>query len=241
MAVKQIEIRTAQSVDVAYELAGVIQRIGATLLDFCVLGLFAFALSLFLGFSGGGLLFQWVLFIGFTFYHLFCEFFMRGRSVGKLILGIRVMRTDGASLTFPDYFLRWIMRPLDLTFSAGALGLLMMLGTENRQRLGDLLAGTVLVKNKPSVHFTLENILNLHATNPADTVEYPEIKHIEEKHILLLKNLLNSRSEYSQNVYNSAVREAALHLAGLLQLHTVPSDPQRFLRKAVNDYIVLTR
>jgi uncharacterized RDD family membrane protein YckC len=241
MATKNIEIKTTQNVVLSYELAGVMQRVAATILDSLALGFVVGIIGILAQFGGAGNIFNWLLFISFTFYHLLSEFFLNGKSLGKKLVGIRVMRTDGGNLEFSDYFLRWIMRILDITFSAGALGLLMMLGTEHRQRLGDLMAGTVLVKNKQSIHFTLGNILSLHSARLQDTAMFPQVKYIEEKHILFIKNLLNSRSDYSYTAYNRMLQEAGIHFAELLKLTEVPKDSHGFLTRIVNDYILLTR
>lgn len=235
---RQMEIRTAQQVTLSYDLAGAGLRILATLIDWGIL-LVAWRFIIFL--AGGGLLSNWLTFITVTFYHLIFEALNNGQSPGKMILGIRVMRTDGAPLEMSDLFLRWIMRPLELTMSLGILALFTVNGTQRRQRLGDLMAGTVVVSNKHTSHYTYSDLINLHNSRTGKPVNYPQLRHLEEKHILFIKNLLSSHESYSRNAYHKALKNCAEHLARLLQLDAAPANHRDFLQQIVQEYIILTR
>lgn len=235
---KNIDIRTAQQVTLSYDLATAGSRILATIID-----VIAMALLVYLTQTGldSSLTAAWISFSVFTFYHLIFESTMNGRSPGKMVMGIRVMRTDGAPLEFADCFLRWIMRPLDLTFTGGALSLFMVLGTEKRQRLGDLMAGTAVVSNKYSLHYSFSDLMQLHEKRSQTDITWPELRHIEEKHILFIKNVLNSREQFTAAVYKKALQACTEKMAGLLQLSELPKDQPAFLQQIVSEYIVLTR
>lgn len=233
-----IEIRTAQQVTLSYDLASAGTRILATLIDGAVILLLLWVTRFILG---GGLLAGWASFIILTFYHLVFESVLSGRSPGKMITGIRVMRTDGTPIGFADCFLRWIMRPLDITFSGGALGLFLILGSEKRQRLGDMMAGTAVISAKHSLHYSYPDLMRLHQKSPEQQITWPQLRHIEEKHILFIKNIINSRDDYSDEAHRKALSLCARKMASLLDMEKQPADERSFLQQIVNEYIILTR
>lgn len=224
----------------SYELASVMQRILATLIDsVMVLTLYIVVVSignfesevadLSLGFA-------WI-----WLYQLACIVIFNGRSLGQRFMNLRIVSMNGEALEFSDYFLRWIMRPLDITLSAGMVGIFAMLGTERRQRLGDLLAGTTVISEKPSVHFALEDIVAFHEKNDSNLVRYPGVKHVDEADILMLKNLLANNNQFAESVHREALDIAAQKLAAMLGLKSVEEDSTAFLQQLVSDYIILTR
>lgn len=235
---RTIEIQTAQQVVLSYDLASVGARAVATLVDLFI----QFLCLIILGFTlGGTQLGGWLIFAVMTLYHFSFETFLNGCSPGKLITGIRVMRTDGATLGFTDCFLRWIMRPLDFTFSAGSLALFLALGSEKRQRLGDLMAGTAVVSRKHQLDYRFQDILRLHESRKDIEVYWPQLRHIEEKHILLIKNTLHAAEDYSHPVYEKAIIACADKMTDLLGLSETPKNSRAFLSRVVEEYIVLTR
>jgi uncharacterized RDD family membrane protein YckC len=66
----------------------------------------------------------------------------RGRSLGRLVIGGRIVRADGGSIGFRHAFLRALAGVLELWFTFGALAAIVGVFTPRAQRLGDLLAGT---------------------------------------------------------------------------------------------------
>jgi uncharacterized RDD family membrane protein YckC len=84
---------------------------------------------------------QWV-------YWTACEVFWGGRSVGKRALRIRVVRQDGTAVGVLESAVRNLLRVVDFLPVAYAGGVLCLLLTQRHQRLGDLLAGTVLVRDE---------------------------------------------------------------------------------------------
>ena len=103
---------------VSYELASVMQRIVATLID-SVLVMTVYIVIVSIGkleseFTNISLGFAWI-----WLYQLSCIMFFNGRSLGQRFMNLRIVSMNGEALEFSDYFLRWIMRPLDITLSAG--------------------------------------------------------------------------------------------------------------------------
>jgi len=117
------------------------------------------------------------------FYSLWTEFLFNGQTLGKMICRIRVVKINGYHAGFTEYFTRWAFRLMDfwtgmfLVFfmipifgeqTAGAFGILIMMvsglvaflfiiRTKNSQRLGDIVAGTTVLKlrEKHSIDITI--------------------------------------------------------------------------------------
>jgi uncharacterized RDD family membrane protein YckC len=113
------------------------RRVGAYLLDGLILSPVTAAPQFFMGELGGAL----VAFAIFLSYVFVCEATC-GQTIGKRILGLRVVRLDGGPLNIAACAARNVLLPIDWMFLLVAL-LLMVFGGR-RQRIGDLVAGTVV-------------------------------------------------------------------------------------------------
>jgi uncharacterized RDD family membrane protein YckC len=67
----------------------------------------------------------------------------RGRSLGKLAVGARIVRDDGGSIAFRHAFIRSLTGMVELIFTFGSIAAITGLLNRRAKRLGDLLAGTV--------------------------------------------------------------------------------------------------
>lgn len=68
------------------------------------------------------------------------------------LINIRVVKVDGSTPSIGSYLLRWLLFPIDGPITSG-LGLLVVLLNKNNQRLGDLAAGTMVIKEKTIVRY----------------------------------------------------------------------------------------
>jgi uncharacterized RDD family membrane protein YckC len=68
-----------------------------------------------------------------------------GQTIGKKIVNIKVVKEDGKPMTYIDAFIRTLLRLIDGQL-AYLLGLIIILVSEKRQRLGDMAAKTLVVK-----------------------------------------------------------------------------------------------
>jgi uncharacterized RDD family membrane protein YckC len=76
------------------------------------------------------------------------ETLTRGRSVGKLAAGLRVVRDDGGPVRFRHAFVRSLFMLVDFWFTSGAVGLISSLVSTKGKRLGDHFAGTVVIRQR---------------------------------------------------------------------------------------------
>jgi uncharacterized RDD family membrane protein YckC len=79
-------------------------------------------------------------------YFTFFELAMGGRSPGKRVIGLRVMRDGGLPITLRESLLRNLLRVVDMLPSSYLIGLIAMVVSKEGKRLGDLAAGTIVVR-----------------------------------------------------------------------------------------------
>lgn len=70
------------------------------------------------------------------------ETLTRGRSVGKLVAGVRIVRDDGGPISFRHAFVRALTGVVELWFTFGAIALICSIVHPRGKRVGDVLAGT---------------------------------------------------------------------------------------------------
>ena len=149
----QITIPTPEGIDLTVVLAGVGSRGAAVTIDLLIQ--FAVTTLLFLGLAvantqSGVVTAVWLIVVFLIFFGYFplFEAFGSGKTPGKRALGIRVLRLDGGPLTFWRALVRNLLRLIDQLPTAYLVGIVVVLATERNQRLGDLAAGTVVVRDR---------------------------------------------------------------------------------------------
>jgi len=151
----RVRISTPEGVDVELTLAGIGSRFIAAILDLIVQGSVILAAAIVFGVSGGSgssigvALFTIVFFLVFFAYDVLFEVRSRGRTLGKRWTGLRVVRTGGRPVTLIPSCVRNVMRLVDILPALYALGMLSIFVTARNQRLGDLAAGTMIVRERP--------------------------------------------------------------------------------------------
>jgi len=157
----EITITTPENVRITFELAGIGSRFVALLLDSILQGVL-FAIILISALTGGITFgeniegaFSWYLaalilitFLIFIGYFIFFEMIMKGRSPGKAIMKIRVMRRNGQPVTFVSTLLRNIFRIADFFPGLYGVGVLVMFISPESRRIGDYLGSTIVVKDR---------------------------------------------------------------------------------------------
>ncbi|HJH12587.1 MAG TPA: RDD family protein [Brevibacterium ravenspurgense] len=85
------------------------------------------------------------------------EYLTRGRSVGKLIVGLRIVRDDGGALAFRHSLIRALLWPFEILGSGGGVAALVGLFSADTKRLGDHLAGTIAISERAKLPVTRTN------------------------------------------------------------------------------------
>jgi uncharacterized RDD family membrane protein YckC len=155
-----LEIETPEYLAFRTRIAGPVRRMFAWLLDLLVLGIIyavvVFALGVISAVGAGGVGVGLGLFIAFLlnwFYFTVWELTTGGRSAGKMALKLRVVRHDGLPIAWRESILRNLVRAADIATLPGFPLLLapVVMGWDPQfRRLGDLVAGTVVVVEEPA-------------------------------------------------------------------------------------------
>jgi len=245
-----VRIRTSQNVEIDYEVAGLGDRVLGRIIDVGVLtGVLYIFYFIFLFFfasifqdiqSGGGfpaviVVLAVVYTLVFVFYDLVAEVFFNGQSIGKYATKIKVVSLDGARPTLGQYLLRWVFRLLDFGLTGGIAALISVAVSEKKQRIGDLVAGTTLIKTKPAT-----TLNELYFTSPDHEYEpvFPQVGSLSDNDITLVHEVISNfkRTGNSSLVYNMAIR---------VREHLGIDAPQNlndyeFLQTIVKDYSYIT-
>lgn len=227
-------LSTSQNVTLEFRIASVGDRIIAYLLDLIILGLTALVVTLVLTQTGIGFS-SWmmVLFLPVLFYHFLFEVLFNGQSLGKMIFGIRVVKTDGSQLTIGTCFIRWIFRLIDVTLMGGTIAILIIILNGKGQRLGDIAASTTVLKI--GKQGKLENTI---WTDIEDSYEicFPQVERLSEKDIQVIKDVLlvtykNGNNETTSSLIKE-IRKAVAEKAGI----TSDLKDRNFLITMVKDF-----
>ncbi|MBN8205719.1 RDD family protein [Microbacterium esteraromaticum] len=84
----------------------------------------------------------WAAVVSFLVLPITVEMATRGRSLGKLAVGGRIVRIDGGAITFRHTFIRALLGVLEIYITVGGIAVITGALTARSQRLGDLVAGT---------------------------------------------------------------------------------------------------
>lgn len=160
----ELKIRTPEGIDFSLQLAGPVMRSMAWLMDIlCVSALIFIAytiLSLTAVLSEGlsvalRVAAFFVIQIG---YGITCEWFLRGQTLGKRMLKLRVVDEQGLRLEFTQVVIRNLMRFVDILPGFYAVGGTACFLSKRCQRLGDLAANTVVIRHRPVLEPDLDQL-----------------------------------------------------------------------------------
>jgi uncharacterized RDD family membrane protein YckC len=242
-----IEIKTTQNVTIEYELASLWERGLATFIDLIIIVVGSVLVPALLGLAGLFALVPFQLlfalcFLSFFFgYFFLLESMMGGQTLGKKMTNIRVVRLDGEIPTVNDYLLRAVFQYVDTILSGGILAAMLISSTTRQQRLGDMTAGTTVIRKRNNIRMHLRNILNIDTLESYEPV-YPQVKVLSEQDMLSIKQVISRVRKYSNDAHWEVVESLAAQLREHLDIHEVrKSDDLEFLRTLLRDYIVLTR
>jgi uncharacterized RDD family membrane protein YckC len=226
-------IITGQYVQINQTPASVGERIIARLIDMVIIILYLFATISFFNKVPTLVLYQvsYLLFIILpaVCYSLLFEVFNHGQSIGKMIMNIRVVMADGSSPTFGAYLLRWLLYLIDFTITGG-LGLIFILMTKKSQRIGDLAAGTMVIKlnDYRKIKVSLDEYSHLEANyHPV----FPQAGDLSLEQINVIEKALSVDGKERYNY----ISQLSGKIKELLGINTQLSD-EKFLETLVKDY-----
>ena len=155
---QQVSVETPEQIDIKFQQAGIGSRFYAALIDTALLTLISLVgyyvnrrfiselgdmVGNWLGAVGGV-----IVFAMFWGYYMVSEVTANGQTLGKRALGLRVIKEGGYPIGFADAAIRNLVRIVDFLPFFYGVGLLCMMVNRNWQRLGDLAAGTIVIKTE---------------------------------------------------------------------------------------------
>jgi len=236
-----IKITTSQNIDVEYELGSLGDRIVGAIIDWVILIAYMVLFFSILGFThtdrfiGGNSWIIIIFMIPVIFYDLLSELLLNGQSVGKKVMGIRVISLSGQQPSFGQYLMRWLFRLIDFSITSYILGVISIAVTNKKQRLGDIIAGTTLVKTTPRTHF--QNTLYQPIDSSTYHVTYPEVIQLKDSDIQLIKEVMLAVNRTGNTML---ALEAQRKIEQTLQIMSKQPEPREFLPVILADYNYLT-
>ena len=208
----EIQISTPFNIDIEFEIAAFHKRLLAYLVDFVLLILYMFSMLYLLygGFRVGEGSYGFVmivLVIPMLFYTMMSELWMNGQTIGKKIFKIKVVSLDGGEPTLGQYMLRWFMRFYEWAFiifflfwgngvwgilwliMGGITSIIIIAISPKSQRLGDIVAGTVVVEKFSKL--TVDDTIFMHINETDYKVMFPEVMRLSDRDINTIKNVLS--------------------------------------------------
>jgi uncharacterized RDD family membrane protein YckC len=133
--------------------------------------------------------FQWGYFSVF-------EWIWNGQTPGKRLLNLRVIKVDGSPVSGIDVLLRNLSRPIDTLGPMGLIGLVMIFVSRKAQRLGDLLARTIVIHEAKIDWSIFDQIESASAGSPDPTVPTAPAIRLTSAQWELLHRYLNRRDKF---------------------------------------------
>jgi uncharacterized RDD family membrane protein YckC len=246
---KKIEISTAQNVIIQYELATLRDRILAfsidslvlwTALSFLFFLVWTFALR-YLTAEHANIITTLLLSPIFIFYTLVSEVITNGRTLGKIAMGLKVLKVNGGVPKLGDYVMRWVFRSIDIYTSLGAIAALMISSSDKSQRLGDLLSNTAVVKLKEDYNIRLDDLEKMFESTQQYQPSFPGVVQFNDDEMLAIKELVNRYQTHPNKSITALLEEVTLQIAAKLSLEKTPVNKIGFLQSILKDYVMLTR
>jgi uncharacterized RDD family membrane protein YckC len=233
--VTKIKITTPQNIEIEYELASIFDRILAWLIDIIIIvgyvGIAILVVSAIMGeFSTGAVA---LVSLPGLLYHLGCEWFLGGQSVGKMALRIKVVRIDGSPANVGNYLLRWMFRLLEVNpgvfYGSVAIGAIAF--SPKGQRFGDMMAGTTVIK--------LERKVSLADTIFATNKEgyqalFPEVSKLDDADARTIREVLQTHRFSTDRGVLNACANRVCHALGISPPQGM--NEEQFLRYVLKDY-----
>lgn len=237
-----VSVVTSQNIAIDYDVAGVGERIAARMIDYAIfLAIYLFFLisagSLGLIDNSGYIILLIIFGVLFVFYDLLCETLFNGQSIGKRVLHIKVISLDGYQPSLGQYFLRWLFRFVDFTLTLQVGGLICAAVTPNKQRIGDLVAGTTLIKTVPRT--SLDAVVFKPQIREDDYVPLlPEAMQLSDQEIALVHEVI---SNFNKSGNDMLIYKMAMKVRETIGV-TIPEamDELQFLQQIIKDYNYLT-
>jgi uncharacterized RDD family membrane protein YckC len=206
-----VKLDTGYNIEVEFEAAPFSRRLLAWIIDILMCWLItkamaaAFSIESFFVWTDTWDVKGLLVSLPVLFYHLFCEITLNGRSVGKIAMQCRVITEEGGQPSIGQFLIRWVFRIIDFPYwvlFAAVMGVLpwwtgpiifsgvaCVLLSPKSQRLGDIVAGTILISTKRGTSWQDTVFTELSSDYKP---KYPQVMQLSDRDINTLKNIIQT-------------------------------------------------
>jgi uncharacterized RDD family membrane protein YckC len=246
----QVKLDTGFNIEVDFMIAPFIKRFFAWLIDYVIQIAWLIIITRIIRF-GHDVFWEmpyWVVFLillPYLLYFPLSEIFLNGQTVGKKAMQIKVISADGGNPSISQFVVRWLFRLIDFPvwllypiaigelpwwtaiFLFGGIGCL--IGTPYTQRIGDVVAGTILIDTRNRTSW--EDTVFTELTNDYKP-RYPQVMQLSDKDLNTLKGIISAVRKRSD--YDLSIR-IATRIRSKLQIED-DQDSLEFLQTLLKDY-----
>jgi uncharacterized RDD family membrane protein YckC len=162
----------------------------------------------------------------FVGYPVTMETLTRGRTLGKIALGLRVVRTDGGPIRFRQALARGLAGLVvdfyGVSGFTGVIAVLTSLFSPSGRRVGDMLAGTIVVRERQPAHRTADLVMPPALAGWAESVE---LSQLCDALALRIRQFLGRVGEFDPAHRGSLGTDLAAQLAALVSPPPPPGTP----------------
>ena len=235
---EQFQIETAQNISIDQNTAHLGDRMLAFIIDSLVIAIYYVLMIwglLALEVDPGD---QWAIFmimgLPAFLYYLVLETFMDGKTIGKHLMQLRVVKLDGSKPDFSSYFMRWILRIVDVSISSGGVAVFTILMRGKGQRVGDIAAGTTVISEKKRV-FLKDTLLR---ELPPDYVpQFPQVTVFKDNEMGTIKDLYDKAK---RNGNHNVILSLCIRIKKVTEI-TTDLQPTDFVDIVLKDYNYYTQ
>lgn len=238
MAYQKHKILNGQYVNIEQTPASIGLRIAAYIIDCIIIWLYATAIASTLTLLDNSPYLPAIATaqtLPVIFYHPICELALGG-SFGKRMLKMRVVMQNGESVSFSSTFLRWILYIIDAYIFY--LGIIAMLCNKKNMRLGDMAAGTIVIKENSVSEKSISRLHSFTFLHSDYAPTYPFVTQLTWGQIDFINHTMSHKGDffYAPNQLNN-IQMLARKIADRFHVTDItPANSNRFLRTLVADY-----
>ena len=232
-------LETPENVRLAFRLAGPGTRLGAYAIDFALRVVLFYAMAIAIGAilapaTGTGLtmgVFYVLAFVLEWGYGCFFETWWNGQTPGKRLFGLRVIKTEGYSIGFYDAMLRNLLRAADFFPFLYAAGFIAAASTPRMQRIGDMVAGTMVIRERrPELKGEIAGLVDY---EPFSMSEFEHRYRPAERTVEAIEALYRRKLDLSP----ARLDEIAMILAEPLGRRLTTFDQRKFAREQPAEFL----
>ncbi|MEL6438239.1 MAG: RDD family protein [Cyanobacteria bacterium J06621_8] len=225
----QINLQTPESVELEFTLAGIGNRSLALIIDYIIVWftiLLVLILAVFLNFQLDSLS-QWIwaiqsliVFAINVGYFVILETLWKGQTPGKKCAKIKVIRDNGKPARLPQTILRALLRPIDISFFF--IGVFLIIFLPQEKRLGDLVAGTIVVQEEHGNQLSKLNISDAAENLAVQLRIEAEIANLLPEHFATIRDFLQRRQNMLLEAQHQLSRKLAEQVKEIILIDNVP-------------------